>query len=94
MRRLLVICGWSVVLYGHSSFLHHLKLTFLTPLFSPSMAPFLYRQTLSMHVKPNEIGVKPTMLTARCGNSRITGKTGSHDTRNNLEHKQQTAVEP
>ena len=40
--------------------LHHLKLIFLTPLFSPSIAPSLYTQTLSMHVKPNEIGVKPT----------------------------------
>ena len=38
----------------------------------------------SMHVKPNEIGVQPTTLKAGCGNSRITGKTGSHVTRNNL----------
>ena len=61
----------------------------LYPLFSHSIAPFLYRQTLSMHVKPNESGVKPNTLTARCGNSRITGKTGSHMIRNNLELKQQ-----
>ena len=51
-----------VVLSGHSGFLHHLKLIFPIPLFSHSIAPFLYKQTLSMHDKPNEIGVKPTML--------------------------------
>ena len=62
MRRLSVTCGWPVVLSGHPSFLHHLKLIFFTPLFSHSIAPFLYRQTLSMHVNPNEIGVKPTTL--------------------------------
>ena len=28
MRRLLVTCGWPVVLSGHSGFLHHLKLIF------------------------------------------------------------------
>ena len=66
-------------------FLHHLKLIFPTPLLSHSIVPFLYRQILGMHVKPNKIGVKPTTLIAGCGNSRITGKTGSHVTRNNLE---------
>ena len=85
MRRLSVTCSWLEVLSWHSGFLHHLKLTFPTPLFSPSIALFLYRQTLSMHVKPNKIGVMPIALTARCGNSRITGKTGSRVTRNNLE---------
>ena len=63
--------------------LHHLKLIFPTPLFSHSIASFLYRQTLSMHVRPNKIGVKLTTLKAGCGNSRITGNTGSHVTRNN-----------
>ena len=85
MRRLLVTCGWPVVPSRHSGFLHHLKLIFLTPLFPHSIAPFLYRQTHSMHVKPNEIGVKRIKLTARCENSRITGKTGSNVTRDNLE---------
>ena len=85
MRRLSVTCGWPVVLFGHSGFFHHLKLIFLAPLFSPFIALFPYTQTLSMHVKPNEIGVKPTTLKAGCGNSRITGKTGSLVTRNNLE---------
>ena len=85
MRRLSVTCGWLVVIPGHSSFLHHLKLILPTYLFSHSIAPFLYRQTLSTHVKPNEIGVKLITLKARCGNSRITGKTGSRVTRNNLE---------
>ena len=52
-----------MVLSGHSGFLHHLKLIIiLYPLFSYSIAPFLYRETLSMHVKPNEIAVKPTAL--------------------------------
>ena len=78
MKRLLDTCGWPVVLSGHSGFLHHLKLIFPTPLFSHSIAPFLYRQTLSMHVKPNVIGVKLTMLKAGCGNSRITGLTCDH----------------
>ena len=31
---------------------YYLKLTFPTPLFSPSIASLLYRQILSMHVKP------------------------------------------
>ena len=85
MGRLSVTCGWPVVLSRHSGFLHHLKLIFPTSLFSRSIAPFLYRQTLSMHVKPNEIRVKLTTLIAGCGNSRITGKTGSHVTKNDLE---------
>ena len=89
MRRLSVTCGWPVVLSGHSGFHHHLKLIFPTPLFSHSIAPVLCRQTLSMHVKHNDIRVKPTTLIAVCGNSRITEKMGSHVTRNNLERKQQ-----
>ena len=85
MRRLSVTCGWPVVLSRHSGFLYHLRLIFSNPLFSHSIASYLRRQTLSMHVKPNEIGVKLTTLKAGCGNSRITGKTGSYVTRNNLE---------
>ena len=87
MRRLSVTCGWPVVLSRRSGFLHHLKLIFPTPS-SPTLyiAPFLYRQTLSMHVKPNEIRVKLIALTAWCGNSMITEKSiGSHVIRNNLE---------
>ena len=62
MRKLSVICGYPVALSGHSGFFHHLKLIFPTLLFSHSIAPFLYRQTLSMHVKPNKIGVQLTTL--------------------------------
>ena len=51
-----------MVLSKHSGFLHHLKLIFPTPFFSHSIGPFLYRQTLSMHVKPNKIEVKLTTL--------------------------------
>ena len=38
---------------GHSGFLHHLKLTFPTPLSCPSIASLLYRQILSTHIKPS-----------------------------------------
>ena len=86
MGRLSVTCGWPVVLSRHSGFLHRLKLIFPTPLFSHSIALFLlYRQTLSMHVKPNKIRVKPTALTAQYRNYRITEKKRLYVTRNNLE---------
>ena len=56
-----------MILSGHYGFPLHLKLIFPTPLFPPSIAPFLYRQTLSMHVKPDEIGMMPTTLEKRGG---------------------------
>ena len=37
------------------------------PLLSHSIASFLYRQTLSMHVEPNKIGVKLTTLKVGVG---------------------------
>ena len=52
MRRSSVTCGWLMVLYGHSRFLHYLKLTFPNPLFSTFIASLLYWQILGMHVKP------------------------------------------
>ena len=56
------------------------------PLLLPLIAPFLYRQNLRMHVKPNEIWVKPNTLATLWGKTRLSGIMGSHLTRNNLEY--------
>ena len=59
-----VTCGWFTVLSRHSGFLHHLKLTFPTSLFTPSIVSLLYGQILSMHVKsPKTEHNCPTYLT-------------------------------